>query len=150
VVLWVVFQLHAHLGCPLLWYGYQAPAAARLLQDVGCGVGGHTVAVILEALARDLSQWGAGLPDLVLWRRPTAADSPTTATSTNRDVKHVTPDGAACVLVEVKCRDRLSPQQMMWLRHLRRHNVPVAVAVVAPQPCAAVTPKPPAPAVVAS
>ena len=65
--------------------------------------------------------WSTGLPDLVLWRpRSSSVDGGSGG------------DDTACrfYLVEVKCTDQLSPNQVAWLSELRKAGIPCGVVVV--------------------
>jgi len=71
----------------------------EVLQFTAEAIGGHALSLICGVLARDFRHWCSGLPDLALWRDPSNT----------------------CVfkMVEVKGpRDRLSNQQIAWLRLL--------------------------------
>jgi len=90
------------VGAP---WGY----ALEDLQRIARASGGRVLSKIVRNLASDFSGWGSGMPDIFLWRETSGGSL----------------EGR---FVEVKGpRDRLSEQQVAWLRDLEAEGAAVTV-----------------------
>ena len=90
------------VGAP---WGY----ALEDLQRIARASGGQVLSRIVRNLASDFSGWGSGMPDIFLWRETSGGSL----------------EGR---FVEVKGpRDRLSEQQIAWLRDLEAEGAAVTV-----------------------
>lgn len=138
-------QEHAHTPSIAAWHKYGTETAAQALAQIAACAGGRALAAVLRKLAQSLRLWFAGLPDLVLWRpKDKRREASTTAVSLSSPgapapggkpgaaARGVDGDGDAprFMLVEVKCTDHLSFQQMAWLHELNANGVPCGIAVL--------------------
>lgn len=97
VKLYEMFEDTRAIGC--VWNVY----SAKELATVSAGLGGAVLSHCFKLLAEDYAYWGAGLPDLTLWRMDENDDRPVYYAK----------------LVEVKsARDNLSERQRAWLVEL--------------------------------
>lgn len=109
----IATQYEKHMGTRAIacdWNNYSASDLAT----IGSGLGGPVLSHCFRLLSLDYSYWGAGLPDLTLWKRDESSEP----------VCHTR-------LVEVKsARDTLSEVQRAWLLELKKAGASCEVCKV--------------------
>ncbi|PFH38199.1 hypothetical protein BESB_005400 [Besnoitia besnoiti] len=133
-------------------------ACAQFFSMLAYGIGGKGLSEAFRLLSEDFAYWGGGLPDLLLWRRPSAHPQMRSEAS-GSSAEYRSQEGASgdpeaekagsgadkasgdasptslgeILFAEVKGpRDRLSEKQRCWLAHLLRAGVPCEVCKVLP------------------